>query len=152
MAEHVFVTAALQVHFVRLASRLDARGLVDVGDGACPACGSPPTASLIVGWRDAEGARFCSCSLCSTLWNHVRFRCTLCGATEDIGYHEIKDSGGLIKAEPCESCHTFVKVMHQRKEPAIDPIADDVASVALDILVRDLGFNRGAVNPYLLGY
>jgi FdhE protein len=152
VAEHVFVTAALQVHFARLASRLDGKALVPVGDGACPACGSPPTASLIVGWREAEGARFCSCSLCATLWYDIRAKCMVCGSNKDIGYQEIAGGDGLVKAETCGSCHGYVKVMQQRKEPAMDPVADDVASLALDILVRDLGFNRGAVNPYLLGY
>ena len=29
---------------------------------------------------------------------------------------------------------------------------DDVATLALDLLVRDLGFRRGGVNPFLVGY
>jgi len=152
MAEHVFVTAALQVHFARLASRLDEDALVAVGDGACPACGSPPTASLIVGWPEAEGVRYCSCSLCSTLWNYLRVKCTVCGSNKDVSYQEIDGGNDNIKAETCGACHGYAKVMHQRNEPGIDPVADDVGSLALDILVRDLGFSRGAVNPYLLGY
>ena len=39
LGEHVFIAAALQVHFARLASGLDAARLVPVGEGACPACG-----------------------------------------------------------------------------------------------------------------
>ncbi len=152
MAEHVFVTAALQVHFARLASRLDEKALVTVGDGACPACGSPPTASLIVGWPEAEGVRYCSCSLCATLWNYLRVKCAVCGSNKDVAYQEIDGESGNIKAETCGACHGYVKVMHQRNEPSIDPVADDIGSLALDILVRDLGFSRGAVNPYLLGY
>ncbi|MGE3147493.1 formate dehydrogenase accessory protein FdhE [Pseudorhodoplanes sp.] len=152
MAEHVFAAAALQVHFARLASRLEAEGLVPVGDGACPACGSPPTASLIVGWPNAEGTRFCSCSLCATLWNYLRVKCAVCGSNNGIDYQEIEGGDGHVKAETCSACHTYVKVMQQRHNPDIDPVADDVASLGLDILVRELGFNRGAVNPFLLGY
>src|SRR5436190_14287784 len=44
LAEHAFVAAALQVHFARLVSRLEAARLVPVGDGVCPVCGSPPPA------------------------------------------------------------------------------------------------------------
>ncbi len=33
-----------------------------------------------------------------------------------------------------------------------DPVADDVASLGLDLLVREKGFRRGAFNPFLLGY
>jgi FdhE protein len=43
-------------------------------------------------------------------------------------------------------------VLNQQKDPALDPVADDVASLGLDILVRDLNFRRGAVNPFLMGY
>src|SRR5262245_21008473 len=39
VAEHVFVAAALQVHFARLAAQLDAASLVEIGDGVCPVCG-----------------------------------------------------------------------------------------------------------------
>lgn len=152
LAEHVFVAAVLQVHFARLASQLDASSLVPVGDGACPACGSPLVSSLVVGWRGAENTRFCACSLCGTLWNYPRVRCTLCGATQGIAYQEIAGGPGTIKAETCESCRGYVKILHQQNDPALDPLADDVATLALDLLVRDLGYRRGAVNPFLLGY
>src|SRR5262249_21086402 len=42
LAEHVFVAAALQVHFARLAAELDPASLGPVGEGVCPACGGPP--------------------------------------------------------------------------------------------------------------
>ena len=32
------------------------------------------------------------------------------------------------------------------------PFADDVATLALDMLVREGGYRRGSVNPFLLGY
>jgi FdhE protein len=152
LAEHVFVAAALQVHFARMAARLDKSGLVPVGDGACPCCGAPPVSSLIVGWPQSPGSRFCCCSLCGTLWNFVRSRCTVCGSTEQIAFQEVEGSDGIIKAETCGACHTYVKVLNQQKEPALDPVADDVASLGLDILVRELDFRRGAVNPFLIGY
>lgn len=152
LAEHVFVAAALQVHFARLAERLDPAALKPVGDGACPACGGPPVASAIVGWAGAEGSRFCSCSLCGTLWNYIRARCTVCGSTAKMSYREIDGGPGHIKAEVCESCRSYVKVVYRDKNPALDPVADDVATLALDLLVRDLGFRRGSVNPFLLGY
>jgi FdhE protein len=152
LAEHVFVAAALQVHFARLASRLDASRLVPVGDGACPACGSPPVSSLIVGWHGAHGSRFCVCSLCSTLWNHVRIKCALCGSTKGIGYQEIEGAAGTVKAETCDSCRSYVKILHQHKDPALDATADDVATLALDLLVREGGYGRGGFNPFLIGY
>jgi FdhE protein len=115
LAEHVFVAAALQIHFARLAARLDAGALVPVGDGACPACGSPLVSSMVVSWSGAQGARFCACSLCCTLWNYPRVRCTLCGATKGIAYQEIAGGPATVKAETCESCRGYVKILHQHK-------------------------------------
>lgn len=152
IAGHAFVAAGLQVHATRAAALLDAEALVPVGDGACPACGGPPVASLVVGWEGAHGARFCCCSLCGTLWNYVRIRCTACGSTKGITYREVEGTDGTLKAECCRECHTYLKIMHQTKNPALDPMADDLASSALDILVREEGFHRGGVNPFLLGY
>ncbi|HET9067609.1 MAG TPA: formate dehydrogenase accessory protein FdhE [Amaricoccus sp.] len=152
VAEHALVAAALQVQFAGLAAGLDAGRLKAVGDGVCPACGGPPSASLIVGWTPNPGVRYCSCSLCGTLWNYVRAKCTICGSTSKISFREIEGGGGLVKAELCGECHGYVKVMYQQQQPDLDPIADDVATLGLDLLVQDLGFRRGAVNPFLIGY
>jgi FdhE protein len=152
LAEHLFVAAILEVHFARAAARLGVKSLRPVGQGACPVCGAPPISSLVVGWRHAQATRFCACSLCGTLWNYPRIKCTLCGATEDIGYQQIAGGSATVKAETCESCRRYVKILHQRDDPGLDPVADDVATLALDILLRDNGFQRGAVNPFLIGY
>jgi FdhE protein len=152
LADHLFVAAALQVHFARQAARLDAGRLAPVGDGACPACGAAPVSSLVVGWPGAENTRFCACSLCSTLWHFVRVKCTLCGSTQGITYRQLEAGDGLVRAETCEACRGYVKVLQQQQDPALDPVADDVASLALDLLVRERGYRRGAVNPFILGY
>jgi FdhE protein len=152
LAEHVYVAAALQVHFARLAALLDPSRLVPVGEGACPACGGPPVSSIIVGWHGAHGTRFCACSLCGTLWHHVRIKCTLCGSTKGIGYQEIEGGPGTVKAETCDACGCYVKILHQHKDPALDPVADDVATLGLDMLVREGGYRRGSFNPFLIGY
>jgi FdhE protein len=152
LADHVYVAAAMQLHFARLAAQLDDKRLVPVGDGACPACGAPPVSSMVVGWPRAHGTRFCACSLCGTLWNYVRIKCTICASTAGIYYQEIDGGPGTLKAETCDSCHTYVKILQQQKDPALDPVADDVASLGLDLLVRETGYRRGGVNPFLLGY
>jgi FdhE protein len=154
LAEHAFVAAALQAHLTRMAWRLDAERLVPVGEGRCPACGAAPVASLIVRWPGAQGSRFCACPLCSTLWHVVRIKCVSCGSTEGVVYEEIANGLGArqVRAETCLKCKSYVKIMLQAENPALDPIADDVATLGLDILVRDKGFRRGAVNPFLLGY
>jgi FdhE protein len=34
----------------------------------------------------------------------------------------------------------------------LDPIADDVGSLGLDLLLRDRAYRRAGINPYLAGY
>ena len=151
-AGHVFVAAALQVHYARLASRLDAKKLVPVGDGACPSCGGAPVASMVVDWSGAHSSRFCVCSLCATQWHYVRIKCTLCSSTKGIAYREVEGGDGTIWGETCESCRGYVKILHQHKNFRLDPVADDVASLGLDLLLRETEYRRGSVNPFLLGY
>ncbi len=129
LADHVYIAAALQVHFARLAARLDPTALVPIGDGVCPACGGAPVASAIVGWKGAHGTRFCTCSLCATQWHVVRIKCVLCGSTKGIAYQELDGGPDTVKAETCESCHGYVKILHQHKNPQLDPVADDVATL-----------------------
>jgi FdhE protein len=152
LAEHGFIAAALQVHFARMAVEIDASSLVPVGDGVCPVCGSPPATTMIVGWQGAHGSRYCACSLCGALWNYVRIKCTLCSSTKGISYQEIEGGPGTIKAEACDSCRCYVKILHQQKDPQLESIADDVASLGLDLLMQEKGYRRGGVNPFLLGY
>ena len=154
VAEQAFAAAAMQVHAARLASRLDPKTLSAVAQGACPSCGGPPVASLVVGWQGAENTRFVSCALCSTLWHEVRVKCVCCGSTEGVGYQEIESGAGagLVRAESCAKCNRYLKIMLHHKEPSLDPVADDVATLALDLLLRDAGTRRGGVDPFLLGY
>jgi len=152
LADHLYAAAALQVHFARMAARLDGNKLVPVSDGVCPACGGPPVSSVIVGWTGAHGTRFCSCALCSTLWHVVRIKCVLCSSTKGISYQKIEGGPELIRAETCSECRGYVKILQQLKNPDLDPVADDVATLGLDLLVRETGFRRGGVNPFLLGY
>jgi FdhE protein len=152
VADHVYLAAALQVHFARLAARLDGAALASVGVGVCPVCGGPPAVSLIVGWQGAEGARYASCALCSTLWNEVRVKCLACGSTKGVGYQEVDGRSGAIKAETCDECGSYVKILYQHKDVMLDPIADDVGSLGLDLLLRDSTYRRAGVNPFLIGY
>jgi FdhE protein len=151
LAEHAFVAAGLQVHAARAAATLRASDVTRIAYGLCPCCGGAPVASLIVGWPGAENARYVACSLCGTLWNEVRVKCLVCEATGGIGYREVEGGDGAVKAECCDTCHSYVKVMHQARHPGLDPVADDIASVGLDMLLNDEPYRRASFNPFLLG-
>ena len=150
VAESLFVVAALQVHLSRLAAQLDAKDVTPAAEAICPVCGGAPVSSLVVGWTQASKARYCACSLCGTLWNHVRIKCTACGSTEGVTYHTIEDGPKTVGVEACTKCRSYIKHLQQHEDTKIDPIADDIASYALDLLAVDQNFKRHSINPMFL--
>ena len=152
VARSVLVLAALQVHFARLATLLDAEELKPVANAACPTCGNPPMASTIVGWPRAYNTRYCTCGLCGTMWNVIRATCVLCGATDGVSFRSIDGAPDTVRAETCDKCRSYVKIVYQVKDIALEPLSDDIASVGLDMLLAEEGWKRGGQNPFLLGY
>lgn len=152
IAEHIFAAAAVQVVAAHRTARLDPLLPQPVADGVCPCCGGPPVASAVVADVNVEGVRYVQCSLCAAQWNHVRVKCVSCGSTKGIAYQAIEGIADTIKAETCDECRTYVKILNRRKDPELEPVADDVASLGLDLLVTEAGWKRAGVNPYLLGY
>lgn len=152
MAQRTLVLAGLQVHFARQAALLDADDLKLIADGVCPTCGSAPVSSTVVGWPKAHNTRFCTCSLCATMWNVVRVKCVLCSSTEGISYKSIEDKTEHVKAETCDKCRRYVKILYQVNDPVLEAVADDVASLGLDMMLAGEAWTRGGQNPFLLGY
>lgn len=159
LAHHLFVAAATQVHAIRLAaqvgSELKDKELVPVSIGVCPCCGGKPAGSMVIGVHGAEGARYACCSCCATMWNEVRVKCLACGSTKGVGYRSVEVDGGeeaVIKAEICDSCNSWTKILYQNKNPTLEMIADDVASLGLDLLMKDTAYKRAGFDPFLIGY
>lgn len=151
LAATVFVAAALQVQWSHLAAGLPAGRLVPVQPGwCCPVCGALPLASMI----DSPGApprmRYLSCPICDCRWNYTRAICAACGEGKSVAYHGIEGVGGAAQAETCDECGSYVKHLSCGKDPGVDPLADDLASAGLDIMVEDAGWQRNAPNPFLL--
>jgi FdhE protein len=152
IAQRTLLLAGLQAHFTRMAALLGADDLKPIADGVCPTCGSAPVSSMVVGWPKAHNTRFCTCSLCGTMWNVVRVKCVLCSSTEGISYKVIEGKPDSIKAETCDKCHRYVKILYQVSDPVLEAVADDVASVGLDMLLTGETWTRGGQNLFLLGY
>ena len=151
-AEACFVFAALQVYWTRMAGELIHPKGDEATDrvGVCPVCGSPPVASLVHSTGSLAGSRFLVCSLCATEWHLVRIKCANCHSIKGVAYFEIQGAGGLVKAETCDECRTYTKIIYTEKAPGAEPLADDLASLALDLLVSEGGWRRAAPNPFLL--
>ena len=147
----LYVAAALQVYFTRLAGGLDAAGLRLLPQrNLCPCCGSTPVSGLITASGQTPGTRYLYCSLCSTAWNHVRAVCITCENSRTLSLKGIDGDSGAVRAETCDDCQTYAKMLYQAKDMKVDPYADDLATLGLDVMVAEAGWARHAPNPLLL--
>jgi FdhE protein len=150
-ASACFVGAALQVYWTRMAALLDAGTVQPVEPpGACPVCGSPPVASVVYAGGALQGVRFLCCPLCASEWHSVRIKCANCQSTKGIAYHHVAEQSAAVKAETCDECRTYTKIVYKDKDPEAEAFADDLATVALDLLVGEAGWMRATPNPFLV--
>ena len=119
----------------------------------CPACGSHPVASILRIGDAGHGVRYATCGLCATEWHVTRIKCVPCLNTRGIAYQAIDGASGnphpAVKAETCPDCHASLKIVSMEKDPLVDAFADDLATLALDMLVDDSGFHRAGRSLFL---
>ena len=145
-----FVMAALQVVFAVRAGQLDAAD-IPYADPAtvCPVCGSEPVASVLRIGGQAAGHRYLHCGCCATEWHMVRVKCSHCESTKGIHYQAVEGSKDVVVAETCDECGSYRKLVNQEKDPFAEPLADDLATLTLDLLMSDTAFQRASGNPLL---
>ncbi len=149
-----FVGAALQVYFTRAAAALDPAVLAaaDVPT-VCPACAMRPVASVVRIGGARNGSRYLACALCGTEWHLARIKCSACEEEKGVHYLALEAaagappaSSGAVRAEACDECKSYLKIVFQDKDPNVDPAADDLATLGLDVLVDEQGFGRSGPN------
>lgn len=167
MAAAPLIAAGLQSYWTHLVlATQEARGhdsLAPFGrvDNACacPCCGSRPTASVSRIDPSAGSYRYLHCSLCSSQWHMVRIKCSHCESTKGIHYQSLQSLAEqpgasapkqAVEAETCDECQHYLKIVRMERDIFVDPVADDLASVTLDLLVSEAGFQQHGVNLMLL--
>ncbi|PUA18816.1 formate dehydrogenase accessory protein FdhE [Glaciimonas sp. PCH181] len=173
-AQAPFVAAALQVLWTYRSSKLALKDVPALETGTlCPVCGSPPVASVIRIGGQSQGYRYLHCGLCASEWHMVRVKCSHCEKNANIAYqgldgrsntgdetdngqktdapltNKANDPQKVIRAETCDDCHTYRKIVNQEHDYEVDPLADDLASLMLDVLVTEAGYTRASMNPLL---
>jgi FdhE protein len=145
-----FVAAALQVYWVHMATSLsiDVLGRLEQG-GLCPVCGSYPSVGIVHSGGAEQGLRYLSCSLCASKWHMVRLKCSTCESTHGIDYHILEGSNGAIKTESCGECNFYLKLLYLEKDSQMEAMADDLATLTLDMLMDKEGKKRGGPNLFL---
>jgi FdhE protein len=148
------VAAGLQVYWSALVQQLAQVQALPVRGksttNACPVCGSLPVGGIVRSGGASQGLRYLACSLCATQWHVERIHCIACGDSAKISYFSIEGENGAMQAEACDACHTYTKLGHAEKAPGLDLVADDVATLALDVLMSEEGYQRFGFNPCLL--
>jgi len=160
------IGAALQVYWARLIQQSvktygeSIFGFVD-NPTHCPCCGSRPVASVLRVGAVETGTRYLHCSLCQNQWHMVRIKCSHCESTKGVAYQSLKPlepssashtraPEGAVQAETCDECGHYLKIVNMTKDLYVDPVADDLASLTLDLLVSETGKERYGVNFMLL--
>ncbi len=150
LATAPLIGAALQVYWTHLVVTLGLPAFppLDVKT-VCPCCGSRPTASIT---RTGAGAgnRYLHCALCAAEWHLVRITCTHCEEAKGIHYLAIENGAPAVKAECCDQCGSYLKILYMDKDGYVEPVADDLASIALDLLVTEAGKVSNGVNLMLI--
>ena len=143
----VLVGAALQVRFATLAEHLPATSIARA-ERDCPVCGAPAQTGLVTG---DDKVRYLTCSRCASAWHRVRVECATCGEPGGVSYYTLEEDPGAAgtKAEACDRCHTYLKLFYQEQRPYAEPLADDLATIALDLLMGEGEHARGGMNLLL---
>ncbi|HMO45150.1 MAG TPA: formate dehydrogenase accessory protein FdhE [Rubrivivax sp.] len=164
MALAPLIAAGAQLYFTRLVAAVQAArpgsfsGTQD--EGRCPCCASLPVASITRVGGGAEGYRYLHCSLCNAEWHMVRVKCTHCRSTGGVRFRSLEAAAAgaapangkrqAVQAETCEHCMHYLKIVHMTQDVQVDPVADDLATLTLDLLVSDAGYVRHGSNLLLL--
>lgn len=149
-----FYAAALQVVCSDLVTRFEVRDVPMLDTpGLCPCCGSMPVASVVRMDGQSQGHRYLQCGMCAAEWHMVRIKCAYCDSTKGIAYQSIEDEhaagAAAVKAETCDECHSWLKIFYQEKDPYLESVADDLASLTLDLLMGETDYARRQGNPLL---
>ena len=146
-----FVMAALQVVFATRASQLRLADIPFTDPATiCPVCASEPVAGVVRIGGKMAGHRYLHCGCCATEWHMVRIKCSHCESTKGVRYQGLEGGKDVVLAETCTECGSYRKLVNQEKDPLAEPLADDLASLMLDLLMSEqTSFSRASGNPLL---
>lgn len=109
-------------------------------EGYCPICGREPKIGQI---RDDEGTRYLFCSQCGFEWGYRRIKCPFCGNEEQqsLAYFSIEEDS-RYRVDVCNVCRRYLKIVDFRDtREAVDLDVEDIATIHLDMLANDEGYD-----------
>lgn len=114
----------------------------------CPACGTLPAMSQLVGFDQGRRRLLC-CGCCGTRWQYRRTRCPFCESTEDdrLSVLTVEGESGL-RIDYCKSCQGYLKTYAGEGGESV--LLADWTSIHLDVIACDRGLKRLAASLYEL--
>ena len=114
----------------------------------CPYCSGSPVVSVL---REAAhgSRRSYVCAVCLAESAAARLGCVNCGETDVDKLPVFRtEATDPARIDACDSCRGYVKTIDFTRDALACLIADDLASVSLDLWAREQGYQR--VRPNLL--
>jgi FdhE protein len=112
----------------------------------CPHCSAPPVVSLL---REAGhgSRRSYVCGTCLKESPALRLGCRACGE-KDVDKLPVyrTDATDPARIDACDTCRVYLKTIDLTKDGAACAVADDLASVSLDLWAREQGYRRERPN------
>ena len=90
------------------------------------------------------GKRHLQCQLCRSGWTFKRLECPFCGCDEQKKLRYFYDEDDpAYRVEVCDKCRRYLKTVDLRKKDReISLIAEDLATLHLDVVAEQEGFCR----------
>jgi FdhE protein len=116
------------------------------GTTHCPVCGCLPDLNLL---RGEGGMRYSLCSCCGCPWRIDRLSCAVCGNKEPGSLQYFYGEGEeAYRIDLCDECHHYIKTIDYRNLEASDPSLEDIATLHLDVVAVQKGYQRAVPNPW----
>jgi formate dehydrogenase maturation protein FdhE len=113
----------------------------------CPYCKAPVVSLLREAGHGSRRSYVCGVCLAET--PAPRLGCVACG---EAGVDHLpiyrSDATEPARIDACDTCHAYMKTIDLTRDGSACPIADDLATVSLDLWAREHGYHR--VRPNLL--
>ncbi len=93
------------------------------------------------------GQRSLVCSLCLAEWEFRRIICPGCGEENHAKLSVYcAEEFPHVRVECCDACKQYIKTVDLTKNGLADPIADEIASIPLDIWTQNQGYAKLQLN------
>jgi len=113
--------------------------------GACFICGDAAALAELQGNNQAMHLR---CGRCGADWMFRRLQCIYCGNEdpETLRYWDSGSRGEIMRAEACEKCKGYIKVIAAFDPTPAELLAvEDLATLHLDYIAQERGYSRQRV-------